>query len=938
MRIICPNCRSEYEFDGSRVSSRGTKVKCSSCEHVFTVYEVAEDGTPVEGAPLLKEKTRRRIGKLGGERLILRQEGRTYPIQNLSLLQRWIVEKRVLATDEISIDGKTWELVSRLSELRPFFGVLRQLRETRRELSHTRERLQETLELRSVEPAEVPRARTTDDVVANWESEEPVRLPAATSAPHPESLDGEEDDDLPPAHTEESVDRHMAAELGYPAAFDDPDVAPDDVAEPESAELVAHRTDMLVPPEEPARGPVDTVEAVEAIPFPEPDEPRDDPYPADEPTLPSLDTPSEHVEAGLFVGTTETDEPEADDGAAESVPIPRAARETVSRMAAEEVEEPYYDPAVQSVVTPVIPSIDDESTVESPPPAGFPPIDFDSAIGTPDDEESADAAEPPQRPQDVEDEKEEEQERLSGEESRPLDEPSDDTSDREERIADSVEPPPPIDFDSAMGRLSDDREDEPLEAAPADDPPAADPPDEEEPAQAARAEEEPAEDRPEPPPPIDFDSAMGSLSDDGEEESQESGESLVRAEPPPPIDFDSAMGALSGDDEEEPQDEPEEEEAAAKAPPPIDFDSAMGPLSDDEEEDEEAEEDEEDEEDGLGKDFDTFESSYEESFPVDSQDEEWEGDDFSQQFDSMEDDEERPNMLPYIIGAAVLLVVLVGGAWYAIHSMKAKTRTLESFGDGDATAEVAEATTPEEVATEGEEDATEGEEDATEGDEEDAAADEAEEPTDAEAEAPTDAEIEEPTDASDRPEEIEEPEWGQETEETPPPAPPTPAPPTHPSDRPAPPGMDPFDNEPDWDDEPDWGDDAGTPEPPPLPADAAAHAAELASSGQHGEAIQEYLRAFLTDPNNARTRKECGWSYIEIGNNGEAAKQFRKAVLLNSMDSESHYGLGLAYEGMGRNDDAINEYETYLGLAPNGREAMEVQILLKRLQDMRGGS
>ena len=56
------------------------------------------------------------------------------------------------------------------------------------------------------------------------------------------------------------------------------------------------------------------------------------------------------------------------------------------------------------------------------------------------------------------------------------------------------------------------------------------------------------------------------------------------------------------------------------------------------------------------------------------------------------------------------------------------------------------------------------------------------------------------------------------------------------------------------------------------------------------------------------------------------------------MDPESHYGLGLAYEGMGRNDDAINEYETYLGLAPNGREAMEVQILLKRLVEMRDGT
>ena len=849
MRIICPNCRSEYEFDGSRVSNRGTKVKCSSCEHVFTVYRVDENGE-VDEAPVLEKKTKRRIGKLGGEQLMLRQEGRSYPIQNLSLLQRWIVEKRVLATDEISIDGETWELVSRLGELRPFFGVLRQLRETRRELSATRERLQETLELRSIEPSEVPSVRTTDDVVANWGEEEPVRLPAATSAPHPASLDDE--DDLPPAHTEESVDRRLAADMGYPL-FEDDDLAPDEVVEPESAELVAHRTDVLVP----SAGADDTPDQLEPpIAADEPVVSTDDPYPQDEPTLPSVETDADRVESGLFVGLGQDESAETKpDEAAESIPIPRAARETVSKMAAEEADEPYYDPAAQSVVTPMVPSLDDESTMESPPPAhGLPPIDFDSAMGPlSGDEEPSEADEP---------------ERLSGEESRPLDEPS-----GEPEVGDE---------------------------APEDD--------------ADR-------DRPEPPPPIDFDSAMGALSDDGDEASEEDAE-RDQAEPPPPIDFDSAMGPLSDDAEEE---DGAEEDAAAEPPPAlpaIDFDSAMGPLSDDAGDDEVGDDEGEDNEHGLGKDFDTFESSYEESFPVDSQDEEWEGDDFSHQFDAAEEDDERPSMLPYVIGAVVALVVVVAGAWYVIHGMKETTRTLEDF---DATAETGEgaeaageAVTPEEGLT------TEGDEAATEG--EDALADAGEEPP---TEAEPTTEEEPPTDALDRPDTIEEVE---EVEE-----PPTEAPePVEPSDDPS----NPFqgNDEDVWDDEPDWGEEPADAEVPAPPADAAVHASQLASAGQHSEAIQEYLRAFLTDPNNPRTRKEAGWSYIEIGNNGEAAKHFRKAVLLSSMDPESHYGLGLAYEGMGRNDDAINEYETYLGLAPNGREAMEVQILLKRLKEMRDGS
>lgn len=139
MRVICPRCRTEYEFDTARVSQEGTRVKCSSCEHVFTVYPPDVVQATAEGRDSLRGVAAVAAPQASG--ILLSQGDRVYRVRDLATLQRWIVEKRVLATDRVALDGETFEAVADRPELKPFLALLEQLRETRKELARERDRV-----------------------------------------------------------------------------------------------------------------------------------------------------------------------------------------------------------------------------------------------------------------------------------------------------------------------------------------------------------------------------------------------------------------------------------------------------------------------------------------------------------------------------------------------------------------------------------------------------------------------------------------------------------------------------------------------------------------------------------------------------------------------------------------------------------------------------
>ena len=56
--------------------------------------------------------------------LFLRQEGLIYAVQDQAGLQRWIVERRVLRTDEVSTDGTHWQVVGDRADLMVFFDLV----------------------------------------------------------------------------------------------------------------------------------------------------------------------------------------------------------------------------------------------------------------------------------------------------------------------------------------------------------------------------------------------------------------------------------------------------------------------------------------------------------------------------------------------------------------------------------------------------------------------------------------------------------------------------------------------------------------------------------------------------------------------------------------------------------------------------------------------
>lgn len=176
MRIICPKCETEYDLDESQLSPEGTPVQCSACEHTFNAYPAQSTSGPTRrmasadvnrGTDPMRRPVKAKAPRVGlggtgglssrkgsnpngavvppppplsggGGRLFLAQGDRIYKVKDIATLQRWVVEKRVLPGDRLSRDGKSWDVVSSVAELRPFFAVLDQLKTTKKALSKAR--------------------------------------------------------------------------------------------------------------------------------------------------------------------------------------------------------------------------------------------------------------------------------------------------------------------------------------------------------------------------------------------------------------------------------------------------------------------------------------------------------------------------------------------------------------------------------------------------------------------------------------------------------------------------------------------------------------------------------------------------------------------------------------------------------------------------------
>ena len=103
MDVTCERCGTEYEFDETLVSDRGTTVKCTNCGHLFKVYPPgAEPG--------------------GGDRdwIVRKKDGSEERLESLKALQQRITAGAVAEDDELSRSGEAWKRLGDIAELATF--------------------------------------------------------------------------------------------------------------------------------------------------------------------------------------------------------------------------------------------------------------------------------------------------------------------------------------------------------------------------------------------------------------------------------------------------------------------------------------------------------------------------------------------------------------------------------------------------------------------------------------------------------------------------------------------------------------------------------------------------------------------------------------------------------------------------------------------------
>jgi len=112
MDVTCERCGTEYEFEETLVSDRGTTVKCTHCGHLFKVYRGGRPSSPT-AAP--------------DPWTLRRRNGTTLTISALRDLQRFITRGELSREDEISRKGEPWKALGSIAELQSFFTAARAL-------------------------------------------------------------------------------------------------------------------------------------------------------------------------------------------------------------------------------------------------------------------------------------------------------------------------------------------------------------------------------------------------------------------------------------------------------------------------------------------------------------------------------------------------------------------------------------------------------------------------------------------------------------------------------------------------------------------------------------------------------------------------------------------------------------------------------------------
>ncbi len=127
MDVRCERCKTEYEFDEARITEAGVTVKCTTCGHVFKVKKksAAAEPPPVATVDVDFSAPPTNAGVERQREWKVRQaNGNVFTFKELTTLQKWIVERKVVRDDEISLTGESWKRLGNIAELASFFQVV----------------------------------------------------------------------------------------------------------------------------------------------------------------------------------------------------------------------------------------------------------------------------------------------------------------------------------------------------------------------------------------------------------------------------------------------------------------------------------------------------------------------------------------------------------------------------------------------------------------------------------------------------------------------------------------------------------------------------------------------------------------------------------------------------------------------------------------------
>ena len=122
MQLVCDQCHATYELDPPAAPfarDQNLVFRCTACGHSIPIPR----GEPEAVASVVDVPERPVPAQQG---FLLRQEGKLYQVDDLAMLQRWIAERRIWRTDDISRDGAVWEKASDLEGVAVFFDLVEQ--------------------------------------------------------------------------------------------------------------------------------------------------------------------------------------------------------------------------------------------------------------------------------------------------------------------------------------------------------------------------------------------------------------------------------------------------------------------------------------------------------------------------------------------------------------------------------------------------------------------------------------------------------------------------------------------------------------------------------------------------------------------------------------------------------------------------------------------